>query len=393
MKLDLSYENIQNNTETSVFAAYVYPNSISISLISQHLVKQEMYCRYYDCERKEIPGSAWFGVVFPESVVECPRRVGAEFVSVSKTLEEEAPTPVRLVYRAYKEPIHELSVCVAPLYGNQSSWLPIVDFMEHNKLEGASYFYFYVGEISSYDERMLIDYVRTGDMEVVKMQDKYERVFIGWHFLQIQDCHLRSKYHSKWTAFIDLDERISTHGQRMIDLLRSIQDPAIGEVQMQLLSVIKDEDYPEKFVNLEFLEKEMIFKKYNKTIGPSWQGQKVVVRPEKIGIMSIHSAVAKYPGIRTLQLEPQKVVVRHLRSTKYRVYGSDWHKEADENGNLPVIQNTPLPQKFSENLHKAIVRRVLHVYDRIPMNCSLIPKELQKMLNHPDPCEEMWPSF
>ncbi|EGT50468.1 hypothetical protein CAEBREN_02391 [Caenorhabditis brenneri] len=88
------------------------------------------------------------------------------------------------------------------------------------------------------------------------------------------------------------------------------------------------------------------------------------------------------------------VLLRHLRSTKYRIYGSDWHKEPDENGNLPVIQNTPLPQKFSENLHKSIVRRVLlHVYDRIPMNCSLIPKELQKMLNHPDPCEQMWPSF
>ena len=69
----------------------------------------------------------------------------------------------------------------------------------------------------------------------------------------------------------------------MIDLLRSIQDPAIGEVQMQLLSVIKDEDYPKKFVDLETLKKEMIFKKYNKTIGPSWQGQKVVVRPEKVG--------------------------------------------------------------------------------------------------------------
>ncbi|EGT53359.1 hypothetical protein CAEBREN_23783 [Caenorhabditis brenneri] len=52
---------------------------------------------------------------------------------------------------------------------------------------------------------------------------------------------------------------------------------------MQLLSVIKDEDYPQNFVNLETLENEMIFKKYNKTIGPSWQGQKVVVRPEKVG--------------------------------------------------------------------------------------------------------------
>lgn len=37
--------------------------------------------------------------------------------------------------RNIPEPIHELSVCVAPMYGNEPSWLPIIDFVEHNKLE------------------------------------------------------------------------------------------------------------------------------------------------------------------------------------------------------------------------------------------------------------------
>lgn len=66
------------------------------------MLNQKMYCRYYDCERNEIPGSAWRGVVFPESVIECPRRIGAVYVSVSREMEEVAPTPVRLKFRAYK---------------------------------------------------------------------------------------------------------------------------------------------------------------------------------------------------------------------------------------------------------------------------------------------------
>uniref|UniRef100_A0A1I7V4M9 Glycosyltransferase family 92 protein n=1 Tax=Caenorhabditis tropicalis TaxID=1561998 RepID=A0A1I7V4M9_9PELO len=180
------------------------------------------------------------------------------------------------------KPVHELSVCVAPMYGNQSSWLQITDFVEHNKLQGANFFYFYVGQISKYDERMLNEYVRTGDLEVVKLQDKYQRIFISWQFLQIQDCHLRSKYISKWTAFIDLDERLSTpSGNRIVDVLRSIDDPAVGEVQMQSMSIVKDEDYPKRFVNVKEMKKELIFEKYNKTVDPTWQGSKAIIKPEK----------------------------------------------------------------------------------------------------------------
>ncbi|KAF1755521.1 hypothetical protein GCK72_011971 [Caenorhabditis remanei] len=352
-----------------------------------------MYCRYFDCEQKEIPGTAWLGRVFPESVVECPRRNGAEFVSVSKTLEDEAPTPVRLTFRVYDEPVHELSVCMSPMYGNQSTWLQIVDFIEHHKLEGASFFYFYVGQVSKYDERMLNDYVRTGEVEVTRLQDKYERVFMAWQFLQIQDCHLRSKYHSKWTAFIDIDERIAANGQRMVEVLRSIQDPTIGDVQLQSLSVVRDQDYPDKYLNLEELEKELIFKKFNDSIDPVWQGLKTIIRPNKIGIMGIHAAVAQYPGIKTLQLNSTQTVVRHLRSTKNRVFGSDWHITPNENGTLPVLKKRPLPDEFCKELREAIVKRVLHVYEIIPVNCSTIPTELTETIRHPDPCKQPWAQF
>ncbi|CDX47508.1 Glycosyltransferase family 92 protein [Caenorhabditis elegans] len=312
IKFYLPVENLHNNTEISILAAYVYPDHISITLITQHSIKKQLYCRYYDCKRNEIRGSAWLGTVFPESVIQCPRRIGAEFVSVSENLEKESDiTPVGLTFRVFEEPIHELSVCVAPMYGNEPSWLPIIDFVEHNKLEGASYFYFYVGEIRDYDQKILDDYVRTGDIELVKLQDKYHRVFIAWHLLQIQDCHLRSAYHSKWTAFIDLDERLSTNGPgTMIDVLRSIQDSSVGEVQLQSTTIVKDQDYPDKYENIEQLEQELIFKKYNETVKKTMSGTKPIIKSEKIGLMSIHQASAKYFGVKTLLLNITVASVR-----------------------------------------------------------------------------------
>lgn len=46
-------------------------------------------------------GSAYESVVFPESVVHCPRRAGAEFVSVSSGFNSSTPEPVRLSFKAY----------------------------------------------------------------------------------------------------------------------------------------------------------------------------------------------------------------------------------------------------------------------------------------------------
>ena len=129
------------------------------------------------------------------------------------------------------------------------------------------------------------DTFRTGEVEVTRLQDKYERVFMAWQFLQIQDCHLRSKYHSKWTAFIDIDERIAVNGQKMVEVLRSIQDPTVGDVQLQSLSVVRDQDYPEKYLNLEELDKELIFKKFNDSIDPVWQGLKTIIRPNKVVLL------------------------------------------------------------------------------------------------------------
>ncbi|CAP21207.2 Protein CBG24645 [Caenorhabditis briggsae] len=93
--------NSQNYTQLSLIGAYVYPTYISITINSQSMVKQPVYCRYYDCQRNELLGSHWKSTVFPESVVHCPRRIGAEFVSISREMDDRAPTPMRLKFRIF----------------------------------------------------------------------------------------------------------------------------------------------------------------------------------------------------------------------------------------------------------------------------------------------------
>lgn len=75
---------------------------------------------------------------------------------------------------------------------------------------------------------------------------------------------------------------MTTFGQRMIDLLRSIQDPSIGVLDVPHVHVIQNDDFPAKFENRTQLEKELIFKKYNKTTSNQITGSKFIIRPDKV---------------------------------------------------------------------------------------------------------------
>uniref|UniRef100_A0A1I7T723 Glycosyltransferase family 92 protein n=1 Tax=Caenorhabditis tropicalis TaxID=1561998 RepID=A0A1I7T723_9PELO len=248
------------------------------------MFKKTVYCRYFDCKRQEIVGAEWKGIVFPESVVRCPRRIGAEFVSVIKEMEDEVPTPMRLKYRVFEKPIHTLSICVAAFYGQEPKWIQIAEFIEHHKMEGATFFYFHIGNISDYDRQILDEYVNQGDAEVKTLQEKYERPFYAWQLIEIQDCHMRSKYHSKWTAFIDIDERIHTNepNKTLVDILNNLDSQNIGEIQLPHLKVIKNGDTPARYLGKGQVPREMFSRKYINTAEPTFDASKAVIRPDKV---------------------------------------------------------------------------------------------------------------
>ncbi|CAP34005.1 Protein CBG15826 [Caenorhabditis briggsae] len=352
-------KNSQNYTQLSLIGAYVYPTYISITINSQSMVKQPVYCRYYDCQRNELLGSHWKSTVFPESVVHCPRRIGAEFVSISREMDDRAPTPMRLKFRIFDKPVHNFTICVAAFYGQEPKWIQIAEFIEHHKMEGATFFYFHIGNISDYDRRILDEYQNSGDIEVKVLQEKYERPFYAWQLIEIQDCHMRSKYHSKWTAFIDIDERIHTTGKdkKFIDILNELDSTNSAEVKLPHLKVIKNGETP------KFYEVRISNPDHNSL---------------QIGIMSIHEAIALEPGFKSVQLDANTVVFRHYKDTLHRVSGNDWAQNE-------TISENPIDSKYTDFLAEKVVQKVENAYKKIPANCSTIPVYMTSSRDFPDP--------
>ncbi|CAB3396707.1 unnamed protein product [Caenorhabditis bovis] len=190
----------------SVFSAFAYHDSIVVTLSSENHLSRFVYCRYFDCKFNEIP-QPFKTTVLPESAVFCGRRIGAAYITITSTLEDALfESPVRIQKRL--ETQHFFTVCVDPLIGENRKYLKIAEFIEYYKLQGATFFHFYVRNITDYDRFILDDYARTGEIEVIRLRDHYWREDFMWMQTQTSDCHFRSRSFSKWTAFLNIDDRL-----------------------------------------------------------------------------------------------------------------------------------------------------------------------------------------
>ncbi|KIH46547.1 hypothetical protein ANCDUO_23400 [Ancylostoma duodenale] len=120
-------------------------------------------------------------------------------------------------------PKYTLSLCLAPMYGDfERKWLLLAEVVEHYKLQGVEHFYFYIKDIDSYSLesrvntstfknslQLVNDYVKTGEAEVVFFREEQDRTSNEWQHVEIEDCALRSKHHSRYSIFADLDDRIT----------------------------------------------------------------------------------------------------------------------------------------------------------------------------------------
>ncbi|VDM79227.1 unnamed protein product [Strongylus vulgaris] len=194
-----------------------------------------VYCRYFDRNRSELR-KAFKSVVFPEYNVHCLRRDGAAFMSLSDTPSGPYEFPVPIIDRTQaagvSEPDHFFSVCVAPIYGNESKWILLAELIEHYKL---------------------------------------------------QDCLLRARRHSRWIAFIDLDERLTLTNVAGIiyDYLKNISDPSFGGIQFRQRWILKNESSPERYAN-----------------------------EDQVLIMNVHFVTKFLKGYRMYRLKPEEGVVR-----------------------------------------------------------------------------------
>ncbi|VDO85176.1 unnamed protein product [Heligmosomoides polygyrus] len=139
--------------------------------------------------------------VFPEFTVYCCARHGAYYMSLTNTEKEEINETVSITDRRIDKPKYTLSLCVKPMYGMNSKFILFTEYIEHYKLQGVQHFYIYVKDLIKH-------YVKNGEAEVVYFRKEQDRPSIEWHLVGTQDCIHRSRHHSAYTIYADMDERI-----------------------------------------------------------------------------------------------------------------------------------------------------------------------------------------
>ncbi|KAK5973789.1 Glycosyltransferase family 92 protein [Trichostrongylus colubriformis] len=330
-----------------------------------------VYCRYFDKFRSEI-GVAFKSVVLPQFNVHCALRNGTAFMSLT-----EAPTgtyeyPVPVIDRTHGEHDHFFSVCVAPIYGKEPKWLQLAELFEHYKLQGASHFYVYTKYIDEYSRVLLDDYTRTGEAESVILHDRFRRGDVSWQAVQLQECLLRARHHSKWVAFTDLDERLTMteYNGTIENYLRNISDPKIGGIQFRQRWILKNESLPVRYKDDEQVAKWMPTQRYHNTsqVGPPGHTAKCIVDPEKVLVMSVHHVHQFFDNYILHRLNPEEGVVRHYRDVNSGEFGKLWLPMVEKMGNFSM---TDYPKIYHDPLLKNVQDRIRFVYGGSTNNMTM----------------------
>ncbi|KAL6737390.1 hypothetical protein Aduo_011037 [Ancylostoma duodenale] len=348
----------------SLVAAYEYPEQVNVMMTSRDKYGDVVYCRYIDKSGSEL-GDPFKSVVFPEYNVHCLRREDAAFMSLSDSPTAEYEFPVPIIDRTQSEQKHFFSVCVAPIYGNESKWLLLTELIEHYKLQGATYFYVYSKYIDEYSRILLDDYVRTGEAETIVLHDRFERKDDRWQSVQLQDCLLRARRHSRWIAFIDLDERLTlTDVDGTIhDYLRNISEssPQFGSIQFRQRWILKNESAPNLYVGDDQVSLWMPTRRYHNTshVGPPGHTTKCIVDPKKVLIMNVHTVAKFFDGYQQYAMKPEEGVVRHYRDVVAGDWGKWWLKSVEAMGNFSM---TDYPEQLASKLMENVQKRLQYVY-------------------------------
>ncbi|KAK5973791.1 Glycosyltransferase family 92 protein [Trichostrongylus colubriformis] len=261
------------------------------------------------------------------------------------------------------KPEHFFSVCVAPIYGTEPKWLLLAELIEHYKLQGASYFYVYSKYIDEYSRVLLDDYIRTGEAEAIVLHDRFQRSDDRWQAVQLQECLLRARRHSRWIAFIDLDERLTMteYGGTIESYLRNISNPKIGAIQFRQRWILKNETLPLRYAGDKQVSDWMPTRRYHNTssVGPRGHTTKCIVDPEKVLVMSVHYVQQFFDDYFLYPLDQNEGVVRHYRDVKSGNWGKVWLQSVERMGNFSM---TNYPMLYSASLLKNVQDRVRYVY-------------------------------
>ncbi|RCN33034.1 hypothetical protein ANCCAN_21135 [Ancylostoma caninum] len=222
-------------------------------------------------------------VGFPEFAYYCCKHPLAKYMSISETENEVVNFTLPVLDRRTDNPKYTLSLCLAPFYGDlEKKWLLLAELLEHYKLQGVEHFYIYIKDIDSYTLKLIDDYAKTGEAEVVFFREEQDRTSLEWQHVEIEDCALRSMHHSRYSIFADLDERITAMGNSTL----------VEYISRKMCSATKGEQtLLEHLPTLNF--------RNSSTATPTGVATKCVADTRRVMAMGIHKAYILMPGYET----------------------------------------------------------------------------------------------
>ncbi|CAI5452112.1 unnamed protein product [Caenorhabditis angaria] len=354
----------------SILQAYEFEFEYVISHTTPDINGGVVFCRYFDSSDKEIEQSVE-SFTYPEWTIYCPKRKGTHKISISVKSNSEPTLPIPLLNRI-TEPKYNLSMCMTPMYGPEPKWLLLTEMIEHYKLQGADHFYLYVSHISEYDSYLLQDYVRTGEVEVIYLLDRYKRKDHGWPMIQYSDCLIRSRAQSKWSIFADIDERLimTNYTGTILNYLDNLKNETIGGIQFRQRWILKTEMMPQNYTGEKQILEWMPTLRWHNTssVGPPNHTVKCIVDPRKVFETWTHFPKIMYPGHVIKQLLPEEGIVRHYRDQTMWSWGKKWLAGVLKFGPLSM---TDYPTNYQKKLFEAVEKRTKYVYENFQL-CALL---------------------
>ncbi|CAI5453042.1 unnamed protein product [Caenorhabditis angaria] len=368
-----------NDGELRLISAFLYENEIVVTTSRQRTDKPQLgtpvFCRYFDCNRVEIPGSMYKSFFFPLTSVHCLRKAGASFISLSLAENEQPQVPIPFIHRLFKNPPNELGVCGGQIYGLDAKWMQIAEFVEHHKLIGANMFYFSVFEIDEMTRIVLNEYERSGFAEVSMINTEYTNAAMMRHMVQIHECFYRARQHSKWLLNIDHDEFLIPTKMPILKYIESLGDKT-AELIFSMRRIAKFKESLENYNNIQEVSNDIQAINYNLTHEPTYGSPKVMVRPDKVDAILLHWSYGLEPGYKTIVVPKNVAFLNHYRTISPKFLWSNFIETLIKQKTKFI--HVTLREKYVEKLRENVIQILGYVFEKHNVTCDNIPISLQR---------------
>ncbi|WKY05084.1 hypothetical protein Q1695_005814 [Nippostrongylus brasiliensis] len=341
-------------------AAYMFPTYAAVTFEDQGWNGRKLYCWYKDDQSRQL-GHPVESVVYPVYVVYCCRHPKARYLGVSAGKSSSHGIAFKeVIVRKEGGTKYILSHCLAKLRGVQPSWLLLAELIEHYKLLGVQHFYIYVLYVDPYSRRLLDDYIKTGEVEAVffKFNEKTQ-----FHLISIQDCIIRSRYHSRYVILSDLDERIVTKSadEDLLSFVLSTMErhKNVGSLTFWSRFVFRTSKPPLKYKREQTLRHLPTLVFHNTTETKAQNYIKCIVDPHRILDMGVHNVEEFLGNYTNLYIPMCAAYIRHYRDPFERGFRMDHLPSIESTG---TFQKISYPQRLMQRLFENVKKRLDRVY-------------------------------